>query len=169
MMDASYKWMRWTNAELDALGEWYYSASWEKLLKLLPGRSKTAIRGTAQRYNMHRRNDLPRDPNGAKISAERRKRKKQPFADHQHMPETKLRISVSNLHARGHDVAGIAEQTGIGEAEVRDMLDNRKERNRKKRNEYHSDWCARNQDKVHANRKRYNDRLKRMGEEAQKE
>ena len=121
----AHRWMRWTLAELDILGEWWYDAPPEKLMKLLPGRTWDAIRGCALSQGMHRKHVIR---NSKAIAAERNNRTHQPFAGCRHSAQAKLRIRVCNLHARNHSVADIAERAGIAEASVRSIIARRGEK-----------------------------------------
>ena len=127
----SEKWERWNKEELSTLEKHYPDTQRKRLMRLLPGRTWKAIMGAAERYDIHRnRDDIPKTKKQkaslhAKMCIARQNRTDAPFAGKHHTAEAKLRISVSNLHTRGHSIADIATRVGIAKKEVKKILDNR--------------------------------------------
>ena len=125
----SEKWERWNKEELSTLEKHYPDMPRKRLMRLLPGRTWGAIYHIAEQQEVHRnRYAVPLSKKEKKALCAkfaRGNRTKQPFADKHHTADAKLRISVSNLHTRGHSIADIAERNGIAEKEVKKILDNR--------------------------------------------
>lgn len=125
------KWQRWYNNEVEILKENYPKAHKEELMKLLPGRTWRTIGNTAEKYGIHRNRNITKTEEEiaalhTKMSVARGKRTEQPFAGKHHTAETKLAISVANLHARGHSIADIAKRNRIAEKVVEKILDKKK-------------------------------------------
>jgi len=133
----SEKWERWSKEELAILKEHYPISSREVVLELLLGRTWRAICNTAQkheirrpRYGTVRSTDYLKSLHD-KLSTARRNRTGgyAPFAGNHHSADAKLRISVSNLHTRGHSIAEIVRRKGIADGDVKGII---KERSKKR-------------------------------------
>lgn len=134
----SEKWERWGVAEADILKKHYFSMPKHELMPLLPGRTWKAITGAADRFGFSRKRSIPMTEAAlallrTRLSIARSLRDGAPFAGCTHTAESKIAISVSNLHTRGHTIAAIAERNGIAEAAVEEILKKRDERNKIKR------------------------------------
>ena len=125
------KWERWTREEIAIMKKHYPDMPRNELMQLLPGRTWKAITGAAHRYGFSRNGDITQTPEQkaamlARLDIARGLRTGPPFAGKHHSAEAKLAISVSNLHARGHSIADIAQRNRIAEKEVKKMLEERK-------------------------------------------
>ena len=130
------KWERWALEELAILKKHYTSMPRDELLALLPGRTWKAITGAADRFGVPRNRDIAMsDANRAamhvRLCIARASRTGAPFAGCTHTAESKMAISVSNLHTRGYTIAAIAERNGIAAAAVEEILKKREQRNGK--------------------------------------
>ena len=125
------KWERWGKEEIAIMKKHYPDMPRNELKQLLPGRTWKAIKGAADRFGFARNRDIPMsDANRAamhvRLCIARASRTGAPFAGKHHTADAKLAISVSNLHARGHSIADIAQRNRIAEKEVKKMLEERK-------------------------------------------
>ena len=125
------KWERWGKEEIAIMDKHYADTPRNELKQLLPGRTWKAIKGAADRFGFARNRDIPMsDANRAamhvRLCIARASRTGAPFAGKHHTADAKLAISVSNLHARGHSIADIAQRNRIAEKEVKKMLEERK-------------------------------------------
>lgn len=131
------KWERWTTPEVVILKKHYPNTPRDELLRDLPGRTWNSIGHAAEKHKIRRNwRDIPLNEDEAaailsQMTLARASRTAPPFAGNRHTAEAKLAISVSNLHARGHCIAAIADRNGIAEKEVKRIL---KERVSKRRN-----------------------------------
>ena len=133
----SEKWERWNNEELAILKESYPNAPREDIMRLLPGRTWRAIVHQAEIQEVHRphygtvRSAEYLAELHTTLSTARANRTSghAPFAGKRHSAESKLHISVSNLHARGYSIADIAVRNRIAEKEVAKIIE---VRNRKR-------------------------------------
>ena len=122
----SIKWERWNTNELTILKVHSPNAPREDIMHLLPGRPWRGIVNQAGKQKIHRphygtvRSAEYLAELHTTLSTARTNRTDgyAPFAGKQHSAESKLHISVSNLHARGHSIADIAERNRIAEKEV---------------------------------------------------
>jgi len=132
------KWERWTITEIAILKQHYSNMPRDDLMQRLPGRTWRAIYHIAEKQKVHRNwRDIPLSEEEivalhARMSTARGNRIGQPFAGNHHTADAKLAISVSNLHARGHCIAYIAVRNGIAKKEVKKILKNKKEGNKRK-------------------------------------
>ena len=130
----SEKYERWNKAELAILKEHYPNMPRYDLMQLLPGRTWRAICCIAGKQKVHRNGRLiPMSEEQmailhAKFSIARQNRTDAPFAGNHHTADAKLHISVSNLFARGHSIADIAERNCIAEKEVANILSNHRKK-----------------------------------------
>ena len=128
------KWQRWTIEEYTIVEKHYPNFPRDDLMRLLPGRTWRAIGDFAEKQKIHRnRHNVPLSEEEKKIlctklSIARSKRSGPPFAGKHHSAETKLTISVSNLHTRGHSIADIAQRNGIVKEKVMAIIEGREER-----------------------------------------
>ena len=130
----SEKWQRWDKDELAILKHCYFYMPRHDLMGLLPGRTWRAISHQAGKQNLHRphygtiRSDKYLATLHTTLSTARQNRTSgyAPFAGKHHSADTKLAISVSNLHARGHRIADIAKRNGIAGKEVKKIIRDRK-------------------------------------------
>ena len=130
----SEKWERWALAELAILKKHYPDMPRDDLMQLLPGRTWRSIGHQAEKQEVHRNGYvIPKSAKQAaalhaKLSTARCNRTDEPFAGNHHSADAKLRISVSNLHTRGHSIADIAVRNRIAEKEVVKIIGERKEK-----------------------------------------
>ena len=138
------KWERWNKEEYTILKKHYPDMPREDLMRLLPGRTWGAIYHIAEQQEVHRnRRNIPKskaqkEALHAKLSIARSNRTKQPFAGKhhstppfagkRHSAEARMRISVSNLYARGHSIVDIAQRKGIAKEKVVSIIEGREER-----------------------------------------
>ena len=123
-------WERWNKEELATLKKYYSNMPRDELIQLLPGRAWRNICRAAEKRGLHRkhyatlRSEQFLKELHNKLSIARKNRK--PFAGCHHSSEAKLRISVSNLFTRGHDIGDIAERKSITERGVKKILEKKK-------------------------------------------